>query len=111
MYLSGALYSGNTAVAVIKINDEVLESLPQKARENVFQKKSSGERMLPLFEWAIDELNVPIYPELRVFKQLTRKVCDLSKNKSQVKLIIRERPAVFDGSYQVTQMNCVQFKE
>lgn len=52
-YLSGALYSGNVAVGVVRINDDLYEKLPPKARENVFQTKNGGEKMLPLVEWSI----------------------------------------------------------
>ncbi len=106
MYLSRALYSGNTAVAVVRINQEVRENLPQKARQQLFQTKSGGEQMLPLLEWAMAELNVPVYPEPRVFKQTARSLCHLTKDKSGVELVIKERPAIFDGSYQVTRITC-----
>lgn len=110
MYLSGALYSGNTAVAVVRINEEVRENLPQSARQQVFQTKSGGEQMLPLFEWAMAELNVPVYPEPRVFKQVTRTLCHLTKDKSRVELVLKGRPAIFDGSYQVTRITCEQLE-
>jgi len=110
MYLSGALYSGNTAVAVIRINEEIREKLPQKAWQHVFQTKSGGEQMLPILEWAMTELNVPVYPEPRVFKQVTRTLCKLTKDKSEVELVMKERPAFFDGSYQVTRISCEQLE-
>ena len=106
MYLSGALYSGNTAIAVVKVNEEVLENLPEKARVHVFQTKSAGEQMLPLFEWAMADLNVPVYPERRVFTYVAREVCKLAEEKSQMELVIKERPELFDGSYSLTRIPC-----
>jgi hypothetical protein len=107
MYLSGALYSGNTAVAVVRVDKPVYESLPHTAKRQVFTTKS-GEEMLPLFEWSMTELNVPPYPELRVFKQVTREICKSAADKSQVELIVKEKPATLDGSYKVIRMNCSQ---
>lgn len=107
LYLSGALYSGNTPTAVVRIDEGVLERLPEAARQNVFATKS-GERILPLFEWAMTDLNVPVYPERRVFKQAARSVCRTAIDKSRVELIIRERPAIFDGSYKLTRIDCAQ---
>lgn len=105
-YLSGALYSGNVAVGVVRINDDLFEKLPTKARQSVFQTKNSGEKMLPFVEWSLSDLNVPVYPEQRVFKQITAEICRLSENKKQVELIVKNRPSIFDGSYNVTRMSC-----
>lgn len=104
-YLSGALYSGNTAVAVVRINDEVRDKLPPSARQQLLLTKSGGQ-MLPLLEWALAELNVPVYPEPRVFQQATRRLCELTNDKSEVELVTKERPAIFDGSYRITRITC-----
>jgi hypothetical protein len=109
-YLSGALYSGNTAVAVVRVEGETYERLPGAAKRQVFETKS-GERMLPLFEWAMSELNVPPYPEPRVYRQIARQVCKLAGDESRVELMVKETPAILDGSYKVTRMNCQQLSE
>jgi hypothetical protein len=56
------------------------------------------------------ELNVPPYPEPRVYRHLTRHVCKLAEDKSEVELVMKERPAILDGSYQVTRMSCAQLE-
>jgi hypothetical protein len=111
MYLSGALYSGNVEIAVIRINAQTLEKLPPKARESVFQTKSAEEKMLPLFEWALAEMNVPVYPEKRVFRQVGAEVCKLASDKNQVELIIKERPAILDGSFKVKRITCAELEK
>ncbi|MEW6731024.1 MAG: hypothetical protein AB1489_06785 [Acidobacteriota bacterium] len=40
MYLSGALYSGNTVVAVVNINEDFYKQLPQTAQQQVFKIKN-----------------------------------------------------------------------
>lgn len=110
MYLSGALYSGNTAVAVVRVGGREYEKLPAAARRQVFTT-GSGERMLPLFEWSIAELNVPPYPEARVFRQVAREVCRLTGDDSQSELIVRGRPALLDGSYVVSRADCRKLGE
>jgi hypothetical protein len=109
-YLSGALYSGNTPVAVIGVDQETYEQLPEPAKRTVFKTKG-GEQMLPLFEWSMTELNVPPYPELRVYKQVTREICKLAKDKNLVQLIVKERPAILDGSYNVIRLKCSQLED
>ncbi|MEW6731023.1 MAG: hypothetical protein AB1489_06780 [Acidobacteriota bacterium] len=66
--------------------------------------------MLPLHEWSMVELNVPPYPEPRIFRELIRQLCKLSATKNQVELVMKERPAIFDGSYQVTRISCVELE-
>jgi hypothetical protein len=109
MYLSGALYSGNTPVAVVRVDGRAGERLPEVARRQVF-KTQSGERMLPAFEWAMSELNVPPYPEPRVFKKVAREVCKLAGDDGRVELIMKGRPAIRDGNYDVLRMNCSQLQ-
>lgn len=111
MYLSGALYSGNVEVGVVKIDDAAFEKLPPKARETVFRTKSTNEQMLPLFEWAIAELNVPAYPQQRVFKKVALDVCRIATDKTRMELIIKERPAIFNGSYKVTRISCSELEK
>ena len=105
LYLSGALYSGNTPVAVVRVDGEVYERLAPTAKRQVFVT-GSGERMLPLHEWSMAELNVPPYPEFRTYQQLTREICRSADDNGQVELIVKTRPAIMDGSYQVLRMDC-----
>ena len=94
----------------MRINEEVYEQLPRPAQQQVFKTRNSGQQILPFFEWSMAELNVPPHPEPRVFRQLTREVCKLAKNKSEVELVMKERPAILDGSYQVTRISCAQLE-
>ncbi len=105
LYLSGALYSGNTPVAVVRVDGGIYERLAQTTKRQVFVTKS-GERMLPLYEWSMAELNVPPYPEFRVYQQLTREICSFAEDKSQAELIVKTRPAIMNGSYRVIRMDC-----
>ena len=107
MYLSGALYSGNTPVAVVRVDERVYKKLPGVAQRQVFTTKG-GERVLPLFEWAMAELNVPPYPEPRVYRHVAREVCRLEDGEGSMELIVKERPAILDGGYQVTRTSCSQ---
>jgi hypothetical protein len=110
MCLSGALYSGNTAVAVVRINEAAYKKLPQTAQRQVFRTKSDGMQILPLFEWSMAELNVPPYPEPRIFRRLTSQVCKLAEGDSEVELVMKERPTILDGSYQVSRVSCAQLE-
>ncbi|HEY0320068.1 MAG TPA: hypothetical protein VGC66_03780 [Pyrinomonadaceae bacterium] len=105
MYLSSALYSGNTTIAVARISERVRDRLPATAQQQVF-KTRRGEMMLPFYEWSMTELNVPPYPETRVYRQLAREVCRYAEEPQEVELIVRERPSLIDGSYAVSRADC-----
>jgi hypothetical protein len=105
MYLSAALYSGNTPVGVARVSEQVRGRLPVKAQQQVFVTKR-GELMLPFYEWSLAELNVPPYPEVRVYRQLARKLCAYAEDPQEIELIVKERPALMDGSYVVLRSDC-----
>ena len=86
MYLSGALYSGNTPVAVVRVDEQVYGRLPGAAKQQVFTTRG-GERVLPQHEWAMAELNVPPYPEPRVYRQVALEVCKLEGVEARAELL------------------------
>lgn len=110
-FLSGAYYSGNTEIPAIYITDEVFEKLPPTAKSTVFQTQTTNKKVLPPFEWSIAETNAPVYLEERVFRQVTLEVCKLTTDKKQTELIIRKRPAIFDGNYQVKRISCAELEK
>lgn len=110
MNLSGALYSGNTAVAVVRVDGEVYGRLPPAARRQVFRTRDGGALYLPLFEWAMAELNVPPYPEPRTLGRAAREVCGLARDKRAVELVLKGRPAILDGSYEVERVDCARLE-
>lgn len=109
-FLSGAYYAGNIEIPAVRINEDVFEKLPPTAKASVFQTKNSGQKILPLFEWSINDTNAPVYLEQRVFRQITRQICKLADDKSQIDLVIRERPAILDGRYKTVVINCLELK-
>ena len=110
MYLSGALYSGNTAVGVVKVDPNLSAQLPATAKAQLLQVESTGEEMLPLLEWSMADLNVPVYPEICVYQQVAREICKLATNKNDVELIVKERPTIPSGRYEVTRTSCAHLE-
>lgn len=107
LYLSGALYSGKSSVGVMRISEGLRERLPAKARELTF-KTGRGELMLPFYEWSVADLNVPPYPEGRVYRQIARDLCKLDIDTQVNALIIKGRPALTNGSYELTVTACAE---
>ncbi|HEV7473731.1 MAG TPA: hypothetical protein VGN90_06770 [Pyrinomonadaceae bacterium] len=107
LYLSGALYSGNTPIGVMRVSEGLRNRLPAEARQHLFVT-GGGQLMLPYYEWSLSELNVPPYPEVRAYRQVARQLCLLDEDSKENELIVRERPALRDGSYQVSRTNCLE---
>lgn len=94
-YLSSALYSGNNYRGVIYINRPVMDRLPAALYQYVWSD------VQPMFLdptlWAYGELNVPVYPEPRVFRRITEQVCAYAERPEDVQLGLRGKPNLFTG--------------
>jgi uncharacterized membrane protein YphA (DoxX/SURF4 family) len=102
-YASWALYSGNTAQAVVVIDPSALDSLPDILRRNTWQQ--SRPMFIDLNRWSYDELQVPSYPEPRVFRAVGRYVCD-TRSAAAVALVILGRPDWRNGQRERTRLQC-----
>ncbi|HEX8151410.1 MAG TPA: MauE/DoxX family redox-associated membrane protein [Pyrinomonadaceae bacterium] len=103
-YLSGALYSGNTAGAVLRLGDAVAGRLPPQVRAKL-RPDGAGGATLDINHWSYAELKVPAYPSARVFRGAAARLCEFAERPSDVVLSIREAPRPFaaDG---VTALDC-----
>lgn len=90
-YLSSALYSGNTTEGIISISETSKNLLPKKIQTYLFPTLNQKVYSLDPTEWSIDELNVPPYPEERIYKNLLKTICVWTNNSSSTYLHIKER--------------------
>jgi uncharacterized membrane protein YphA (DoxX/SURF4 family) len=102
-YASWALYSGNTAQAVVVIDPSGLDRLPDLVRRSTWQQ--SRPMFIDLNRWSYDELAVPIYPEPRVFRAIGRDVCT-TYGAAAVTLVILGRPDWRTGQRDRTRLPC-----
>jgi hypothetical protein len=103
-YLSAALYSGNTRQAVIYVTPAVINLLPPTTCRHIWQ--STEPFFLDVNRWAFGELNVPVYPEARVYRTVAEEICRYAKNDSGVRLRIKSRPDPFSGRRQSEDYDC-----
>lgn len=70
-YLSSRLYSGGLPLMAICIKDagEMDELQPYFSRTDMYNL-CNGQAMVNLQNWCMKELNVPPYPEMRVYKKI-----------------------------------------
>ncbi len=107
-YLSWSLYSGTTHEAEILLSDKVKERLPEPVQALV-QTERRDANWLDVGEWSYAELNVPPYPEPRVYKSVARAICRHAGEPGEVVLLIRGRLSWFnrDG---LQRLNCAELK-
>lgn len=98
-YLSSSLYSGNINAAKIYISDSVKRKLPNEA-QSFISESGANENILDFYGWSFDELNVPPYPETRVYKDIARSVCGYSGDEKGVTLVIDGKPSIFSKGHE-----------
>ncbi|MCA1630311.1 MAG: DoxX family membrane protein [Acidobacteria bacterium] len=106
-YLSAALYSGNTSRAGVYVSDSMRERLPESAQASV--RRVGDKNLLSLLRWSDAELNVPPYPEPRVYFKLARWVCARAETASDAALLIEGRPGMLDGARTSSTYDCGEF--
>ena len=105
MYLSGALYSGNKVKAEILIDGPLQEILPIDYSPYT-QPTGLNTYVLPISSWSYQELQVPTYPEERVFRNIGNSVCSASLDPDRLTLVLRGKPTIFRGERIITTFSC-----
>jgi len=89
-YLSWSLYSGNVDGANIFVGDTVAPKLPAYLQKYL-KHLSDNNNQLSIRNWSLGELNVPPYPETRIYREIGADVCRLSQNSADLALYVREK--------------------
>ena len=105
-YLSASLYSGNIKSATVYVSEAVKNRLPETVRDLALKSRADGTNVVSITDWSFEELNVPPYPEDRVYKNVARYVCTYAQEPSEVALTIRGKPNPLDGSKEAETYDC-----
>jgi len=105
-YLSATLYSGSTKSATLYISETVKDKLPETTRKLASKSGAHVTKGISVAAWSWEELNVPAYPEDRVFKNVARYVCTDAEEPSSVRLTIEGKPDFTNGSREVEIYDC-----
>ena len=92
-YLSWALYAGNKNDATVLMTDAVDEKLPDEI-EQYATDEGADLNNLVISNWSYGELNVPPYPEIRIYRNVARTICTYADKPTDVKLIIQNKIAL-----------------
>jgi hypothetical protein len=109
-YLSAALYSGNTDQAVIYVSAAAVAQLPLSLRPHIWQR--SQPFFLDINRWAYSELNVPLYPEPRIYRRVAAEVCrEAGVFAGDMKLRIKKKPNLFTAARESEYYDCEHLDE
>jgi predicted DCC family thiol-disulfide oxidoreductase YuxK/uncharacterized membrane protein YphA (DoxX/SURF4 family) len=74
-YPSWSLYSGTVNQGTLHFSEAAYTQLPQTMKE-VAERTDEGVWEVPIAEWSFEEMNVPPYPESRVYKSIMKSLCN-----------------------------------
>lgn len=84
-FLSFSLYSNKFPLFYVAIQDDEVAKIDDRLKRFfVSVPGMSGGKILDIYWWSKDELNVPFYPESRIFRQLSSYFCDLGLPEGRV---------------------------
>ncbi len=105
-YLSAALYSGNTVSASLSVDDSAESRLSTSVQKSYTYKIAENRNMVDLFSWSFGELNVPPYPEERVYKNIARHFCKDISGGHTTTLDVAGRPNWLTGNREHKIYDC-----
>jgi hypothetical protein len=92
-YLSAAMYTGNQRQATIFFSDKMLDRLPDGIADYAREETPELDS-IDIGEWSYGDLNVPPYPEVRIYKNIARKICSYAPSPTDVRLAITAKSTV-----------------
>ncbi|MCM3900201.1 MAG: hypothetical protein ND866_00690 [Pyrinomonadaceae bacterium] len=105
-YLSASLYSGNVEAAAIDVSESTRQRLPPAIQTHVQLSRTTNKLQINPTRWSLIELNVPSYPERRIFMNVTKKICSYAEEPSDVTLTIYGKPNRWNGSRETRSYTC-----
>jgi hypothetical protein len=96
-YLSSALYAGNKNSGVVYVSDDVFDRLPESIEDYVYEDEPDRND-LDINQWSLGELNVPAYPEIRIYRNVARQICGYAMDGSGVELVLHGKRALVNGN-------------
>lgn len=104
-YLSFSLYSNQTNYYYLNVKNTSISEIPE-----IFQSYITNDInnitdgiLIDINKWTLAEINVPFYPETRVFRIFSKSFCDLSLINDEF-LYIEKQPPLRNKSF--TRFSC-----
>lgn len=101
-YLSSALYSGNVPVLRVQLNEGGEALLAPSIRQAVDISDRNAPTLI-VERWALDELGIPPYPEVKSLEKLAEKIVQSGRFK-RCRIYIETYPRFFKGEKYLRQL-------
>jgi hypothetical protein len=105
-YLSFTLYSGNNSFATVYLSETVKNRLVIEGHRPYMLWDKENRVLINLHGWSFEEMNVPAYPEWRVYRNVARRLCAYADHPADVVLVVREKPGWLSGERAATSCDC-----
>jgi len=89
-YPGWSLYSGNKDEVNYYLTDALFDRLPEEMQDYVHEYRPELGR-LNLYEWSWSELNVPVYPELRVYRRVAKVLCGYATSPGDLRMVVQRK--------------------
>ena len=96
-YLSSALYAGNKNSGVVYVSDDVFDRLPEWIEDYVYED-GPDRNDLDINQWSLGELNVPAYPEIRIYRNVARQICGYAMDGFGDESVLHGKLALVNGN-------------
>jgi uncharacterized membrane protein YphA (DoxX/SURF4 family) len=107
-YLSSAMYTNNRNGGTIFFSHAMLDRLPDGIAD--YARVETPELdSIDISEWSAGELDVPPYPEVRVYKNVGRTICGYAAGPTEVRLSITSKSTI-GKSITGTSYTCAALK-
>lgn len=91
LYLSASLYSGRTPAVTVEFGPSVYRRLPGPVRNQCSPVDWERYR-IDLMMWSIAEMNVPEYPEMRMYQHVAKSLADWTDGEAGEGVRLRIKP-------------------
>ena len=102
-YLSWSLYSAKNKLFYVAIAQKHWEKFKHLEPALISQGDSSKPYIVDVNKWSFHELNVPVNPEYRVFRGISRHFCQFDLPEKELFFMVYEKPV---NSQNLTRWTC-----
>ena len=108
-YLSFSLYSDKPKNFYVAVAETEIHRVDPVLKPYFMEIKGmQGGEVIDINKWSLDQLNVPFYPEKRLFEKMGESFCELGIPNDKMVFLVFERP-IAKGSYE--SFSCQDLKK
>ncbi|MEX1001804.1 MAG: DoxX family protein [Crocinitomicaceae bacterium] len=105
-FLSGGYYSAVIPEAIFYYHEKDRSNLPESSTDFQYFTKGTREEFVLIDQWALNHLGVPSYPEIRVKKQIGKKLCSCLDYPKKAGLRIHYKYRFTQGRFETLEFPC-----